>query len=258
MIVDLVPNQKTTLGISVQYDIISFSFGIAPKIFAENKDNEGSKMTFFGFSIFPGKWMQRFDYYYQKGLSLETEGIVDYLPELRTMKIGGSTSYVFNKNFSFKALAFQNEKQLRSAGSFVPELSYYYTELNGKKVEEMGSKASFINVALSPGYHYNWVIAKKFLVAGGISLGAGFTRVTDGITYTEFLTTSSLSLALGYNSDTFYGGIYLKGIVSSHIDESKVGMDDSVSYSTAFFGYRFNAPSVLEREKEKVKKKIKL
>ncbi|MFD2602425.1 DUF4421 family protein [Flavobacterium suzhouense] len=257
--VDLVPNQKTTLGVSVQYDFISFSFGIAPKFFAENKDNKGSKMTAYSMTLFPGRWMQHFDLIYQKGISLEAPQASIYYSGLKTFKVGGSTSYVFNKNYSFRALAFQSERQLKSAGSFAPQLSYYYTELNGNKTEDLKGKSYFIDVALSPAYNYNWVIAKKFLVGAGFSLGGGITYMNDeGDDETHFLSTASLSISLGYNSDTFYGGLYTKGTASNHSTESKVEMNDAVSFGTIFFGYRFNAPDVLTREKNKIKTKYNL
>lgn len=256
--VDLVPNQKTTLNIGVQYDILSVSFGVAPKFFADNKDNKDSKMTAFSFTVFPGKWMQHFDFYYQKGITLKSGDVpLIYFPELKTMKIGGTTSYVFNKNFSFSALAFQNERQLKSVGSFAPLLSYYYTELNGKRVPDLGDTTYFIDVALSPAYNYNWVIAKKFLVAGGISIGAGFTKTVDHEENpTAFLTQASLSISLGYNSDRFYGGVYSKGIVSNHKADSNTAMDDSINYATAFFGYRFDPPAIISKEREKIKEKL--
>lgn len=256
---DLVPNQKTTLNIGVQYDIAAFSFGMAPKFFADNRDrNKGSKMTAFSFDFFPKRFMQHFDFYYQKGLSLEVEDQqLIYFPGLKTLKVGGSTTYIFNPNFSFRALAFQSERQLKSAGSFTPSLSYYYTELNGKKVPDIGSSTYFIDVALSPAYNYNWVLAKNFLVAGGISLGGGFSRtVDDEENYTSFLTQASLSISLGYNSDTFYGGVYSKGVVSNHKTDSSAAMDDSINYATAFLGYRFDPPSFLEKEREKIKEKL--
>ena len=257
--VDLVPNQRTTLGISVQYDFISFGFGFAPKFFADNKDNKDSKMTTYSLTMFPGRWMQHFDFIYQKGISLETSGVSLYYPGLKTMKLGGSTAYVFNKNYSFRALAFQSERQLKSAGSFAPQLSYYYTELNGNKTEELKGKSYFIDMALSPAYHYNWVIAKKFLVGGGISLGGGITYMNDeGDDETHFLATASLSVSIGYNSETFYGGIYSKGVASNHNTESKVEMNDAMNYGTVFFGYRFNAPKAVTREKNKIKDKYKL
>lgn len=256
--VDLAPNRKTTLGVAVQYDILFFSVGFAPRFFVDNRDNKDSKMTSFSLSMFPVQWVQYFDYIYQKGMTLQTDGGNIYLSTMKSMKLGGSTSYVFNKHYSVNALSFQSERQLKSAGSFIPALSYYYTQLSGDASEGIDGKIYFIDVALSPGYNYNWVIAKKFLVAGGLSLGAGFTKTVDEeVNTTIFLTTASVNLSLGYNSDTFYGGIQSKGIASSHNTHSSVTMNDAVSYVTAFFGYRFDAPGFLTREKNKIKEKLK-
>ena len=255
--VNIDPNRKTTLGVAVQYDILYFSVGFAPKFFTDNKNNEDSKMTSFGLSLFPGRWAQHFDYIYQKGMTLETSGANVYLPKMKTLKLGGSTAYIFNKNFSINAQSFQSERQLKSAGSFMPALSYYYTELKGDKSEGIDGKVYFIDIALAPGYSYNWVIAKKFLVAGGFSLGAGFTKtVDDDINTTSLLTQATATLSLGYNSDTFYGGLFSKAIASSHTADSNVTMGDAISYVTAFFGYRFDAPEFLRKEKEKIKEKF--
>ena len=257
--VDLEPNRKTTMGVAVQYDILFFSVGFAPKFFSDNKDNKDSKMTSFSLSMFPGRIVQHFDYFYQKGLTLQTTGGSIYLPKMKTMKLGGNTSYVFNKNFSVNALSFQNERQLKSAGSFIPALSYYYTQLEGDKSEGIDGKVYFIDVAFSPGYNYNWVIAKNFLIAGGFSLGAGFTKTVDeGVNTTTLLTQATLNLSIGYNSDSFYGGIQSRGTASSHNANSNVTMGDATSYATAFFGYRFDAPEFLTREKNKIKEKYKL
>lgn len=258
IIVDLSPNRKTTLGVAVQYDILFLSIGFAPKFFTDNRDNKNSKMTSFSLSLFPGQWVQYFDYINQKGMTLEVDEGSLYLSSLKTMKLGGSTAYVFNRNYSVNALSFQSERQLKSAGSFIPTLSYYYTELSGDASEGIGGKTYFIDVALSPGYNYNWVIAKKFLVAGGFSLGAGFTRTVDEeVNTTTFLSTASLNLSLGYNSDTFYGGLQTKGIASSHSAQSNVTMNDVVSYATVFFGYRFDGPGFLTKEKNKIKERLK-
>ena len=117
----------------------------------------------------------------------------------------------------------------------------------------------FVNAAISPAYHYNWVVAKNFLISGGLSLGAGVSYFNDeGETGTEFLTQSSLTIALGYNSDTFYGGLYTKGIVSSHSTDTNVVMDDAISYGTLFLGYRFDPPKIVKQKTEEVKEKIKI
>ena len=90
-------------------------------------------------------------------------------------------------------------------------------------------------------------------------MGGGFIKTVDeGKSYTAFLSEGSLSLAIGYNSDTFYGGVYSKGVASNHKDEGNVEMDDSINYATAFFGYRFNTPKKIKEETKKIKDKLKL
>ncbi|KGO92642.1 DUF4421 family protein [Flavobacterium subsaxonicum] len=257
-VVDLTPNAKTTLGVAVQYDIISFSLGFAPKFFKDNQDNDKeSKMTSFSFNFFPKQWMQHLDLYYQKGITLESAGANVYLQNLKTIKIGGSTAYFFNKNFSFNATAFQNAKQLKSAGSFAPTLSYYYTEFNGKKQEGFGSNAYFIDVALAPAYYYNWVIAKNFMLSAGGSLGAGFTTTVDDGTTTSLLINGSLQLAPGYSGERFFCGMNIRTLFFSHQTESDVAMGDAIGYTTIFAGYRFDPPGFLEKERKKIEGKVK-
>ncbi|MGV3461574.1 MAG: DUF4421 family protein [Flavobacterium sp.] len=255
--VDVIPNQKTTLGIAVQYDIVYFSVGFAPKFFANNKDNKDSKMTSYSLNFFPGRFMQHFDLYYQKGMSLKVSGADIYLPRLKSLKIGGVTSYLFNRNFSYRATAFQNEKQLKSAGSFAPSLTYYYTELNGKEEPSLGDKSYFIDISLCPGYYYNWVIAKDFLLSGGASLGAGISTIVDDATTTSLLVAGSLQIAAGYNSERFFCGVNLRGNFTSNEAEKDVVMSNAISYATAFAGYRFDPPGFIVKEKEKLYKKLK-
>ncbi|RZJ74848.1 MAG: DUF4421 domain-containing protein [Flavobacterium sp.] len=251
--VNVEPNYKTTLGVSVQYDIISFSFGFAPSFLAENKDNKGSKMVSFSVNAFPGKWMQHFDFYYQKGFTLDSGDASIYLPGLKSFKVGGSSAYLFNREFSGKAIMLQNAKQIRSAGSFAPTLSYYYTRLSGDG-EDIKDSVYFTDFALSPAYYYNFVIAKDFMISAGLSVGAGVTLSND---YSpEALYQGSGMLTLGYNTTRFFAGINSRAFVSSH-DADGTGMDDNIAYHTIFAGYRFDAPSLLVKEKEKFEKKIK-
>lgn len=254
--VEFLPNQKTTLNVGVQYDIVAFSFGYAPAFLADNKDNKGSKMKSFSFVALPGRWMQRFDYYAQKGITLKAPESSVYFQNLKTLKIGGNTSYFFNKKFSYAATTFQNAKQLKSAGSFAPMLSYYYTEIDASDVPELNGVVSyFANIALAPAYYYNWVIAKNFLVSGGLSIGGGVTvNTAEGKSTTLGMVQASGLMSLGYNSDRFYCGVNNKTLVASHEETSNITMDDTVNYTSFFVGYRFDAPSFLEREKERIKK----
>ena len=83
LIIDLKPDAKTTLGLAVQYDIISFSLGFSPKFFEDNRNRRGGKMTSFSFDMFPGRFMQHFDLYYQRGIVLDVRTSGDiFLPGL--------------------------------------------------------------------------------------------------------------------------------------------------------------------------------
>lgn len=260
-VVDIVPNQKTTLNVGVDYDIFSFSVGYAPSFFAENKDNADSKMFSFTTAFYPGRFRQWLELYSQKGMSLESEtgNVSLYLPKLKSIKIGGSTSFVCNRNFSFRAVSLQNARQLRSQGSFAPGLSYYYTSLDARKEPQLGGKIYFVDVALDAAYYYNWVIAKHFLLASGASIGAGVSWTVDEENdYTAALYKASLLLAPGYNSERWYGGAQLRLHYAGHESEAKVEVGDAIGYFTAFIGYRFDAPQFLQTQKDKIKNTIKL
>lgn len=258
--VDIVPNQKTTLNIGFQYDIASFSVGFAPSFFAENRDNNDSKMLSFSTTFYPGRFRQAFESYYQKGMTLESEqlDVSRYMPNLKSLKIGGSTSFVFNRNFSFRAVTLQNAQQLRSQGSFVPGISYYYTSLDGRKETDLGAQTIFIDVAAEASYYYNWVIGKHFLMASGIGLGIGVNWTDDADNdYTAALYNASLMLAPGYNSERWFGGIQMRAHYSGHKSETAVEIGDGIGYVTAYVGYRFDAPPFLQRQKERIKNTLK-
>jgi len=258
--VNVVPNKRTTLNVGVNYDFISFSFGFAPDVFADNRNNRDSKMFSTSLNLFPGRIVQHFDLYYQKGMSLDVAGSDAgiYLKNLKSLKIGGSTSYLFNPNYSFRAIAMQDEKQLRSAGSFAPGISYYYTQIDGTKVENMGGQIHFIDVAVNPAYYYTWVLGGNFRFAAGLSAGAGITwTIDEPETMSAALYQGSVMLAPGYNSKTWFFGIYGKYTYADHKSDVAVNISDSVTMLTAFVGYRFDAPDFLSSEMSNVKQKLK-
>jgi len=233
----LTPNRKTSLGISANYDILAFSIGFAPAFLTENKDNKNSKLVAFSTDLFIGPWIQHFDLFYQKGMTLELLNDPSiYLKNLKTFKVGGSTSFNFNPNFSYKAKNFENERQLKSIGSFIPSLMYYYSSLQQTQEVDYNTKAKFINLAIAPAYHYNWVIEEHFLVSGGVSVGLGLTQTIDSDrSVTSLLTTSSIDLSVGYNTDNFYAGIITKGTLQKQNNDANVVGDDTIR-TVSFFG----------------------
>ncbi|RYG26493.1 MAG: DUF4421 domain-containing protein, partial [Chitinophagaceae bacterium] len=254
---EMSPNAETTLNIGVNYDIVSFSFGYAPKFFRNNDPADKSRMLAFQFSLFPKRFAQHAEFYYQKGMNLEVTGTDAsvYLPNMKTLKIGGSTAYVFNPDYSFRATQFQNARQIKSAGTFAPGIAYYYTELNGRKELDMGEKIWFADFAIFPAYHYNWVIAKYVQAMGGLALGPGLTVTRDDQTDVSFLLYGNLNLGLGYNSNTWYGGVNARAQIATHDAANQVAIGDYIGYFSAFVGYRFDAPEFVSKTMSDLKRR---
>lgn len=257
--VNIVPNHKTTLNVGVQYDIVSFSFGFAPSFFADNKDNKGSKMISFATDAFPGRFMQHLDFYYQKGMSIESPdtGASEYFSRFKSITLGGQTAYVLNPNYSARAVNLQNAKQLKSAGTLAPGLYYRYTRLEAKDEPEIGGHVRIIDIAAEASYYYTWVVAENFQLSASGTLGVGGSWTKDGQTYGSVLYKAGLMLAPGYNGDRFFAGAMLSTNANGRDAESSVTLADVTGYATAFVGYRFDPPEKLRQGKDKLKSKLK-
>ena len=243
--------------------------GYTPTFLKFNHDDEEKGKTKFfnlGTRFYVKQWMQNLELSKTKGyyISAKDFGYPDennvIFPDLKVFKIGGSTSYIFNPDFSFRAIFKQTEWQQKSSGSFVPTLSYYYTDF---KNEGMG-KDQYVDVATGPSYFYNWIIANKFLVSAGAFGGIGYSHVrssgftdgtasskSDGLNYrTEF------TVAIGYNTPKFFTGVNVSINSFYHNVETDFRVDDQQQFFEFHLGYRFGSPKKLERKMDSLQKKV--
>ncbi len=241
-ILEVVPNDKTYLGASFLFRSVEIDLGFAPNFLSENKDNEDSKLFTLNFRMFLGQWMQTLDFYNQKGFFVSNNVITIPFPELTTLKIGGTTGYIFNTNFSFRAIGFQNEWQKKSAGSFIPRFSFYYTKFNLHDGTPDAISNSF-DIAIGPGYYYNWVVKKHFIFSLGATTGFGVNfTTTDGNTDTAALYQVLFRMAIGYNSERFFTGINGSAQLLQHSTDPNTVLDDTITFAEIYIGYRFKAP----------------
>ena len=256
---EFAPNDKTYLGVSFLFRSIELDLGYAPNFLSENQDNGGSRLLTLNFRMFLGQWMQTLDFYNQKGFFANLEGGSTYFPELRTLKIGGSTSRIFNKNFSFRAIGFQNEWQKKSAGSFIPRFTYYYTRFHFDSPEVPVDTEHTVNLAVGPGYYYNLVFGKHVIFGVGATVGAGIhISNSNGDTSTNFLAQAIFRTVLGYNSVRFFSGINLNAQVLAYEDDNTTAVADSLSFVEFYVGYRFDAPKKWVEKADKFNKKYGL
>ncbi|WP_084647744.1 DUF4421 family protein [Gelidibacter mesophilus] len=250
------PNKQDHIGASVSFKFLTISYGFAPNFLAENRDNEGSKLFNINFRTYFGKFMQTLDIYNQKGFYLDGYGERSYLSDTKTFKIGGRTSYIFNENFSFRAIVSQDEKQLKNAGSFIPNLSYYYTKHKIVTDDDEGTYNSF-DISVAPAYYYNFVPADNLLISAGASAGLGINHTTSS---EESLTSLSTELnfraSIAYDISNFYLGSHYNYTIINHDSDRSTYVKDNIPYFEVFLGYRFKAPIKWVNEIDTIENKI--
>lgn len=239
----LEPNVREYLGASILFRSLEIDFGFTPDFLKSNQDNANSKLFNLNFRMFFNQWMQTIDIYNQKGFYIVVDNERLNASDAKTFKIGGSTSYIFNPSFSFRAIGFQNEWQTKSAGSFIPRMYYYYTTYSLKN-DELNENASSFDLAVSSAYYYNLCITKNLLFSLGGSAGIGMnhsSNLGEG-NLTSVLYQFSGRAVISYNSDSFFGGINSNLLILKHNVDRYTRQDDTIPFLEFYIGYRFKAP----------------
>ncbi|MHC0439511.1 DUF4421 family protein [Flavobacterium sp. 3-210] len=250
---DLIPNRKEQIGFSLNYKIIDITIGFAPKFLGGNTGDSHSKNFNFNTRFYYKKWMQSLTFINQKGFYVSDDNFTAQMPNMRSTKIGGSTSYVFNDKFSFKALVNQNEWQTKSSGSFIPNFSFYYTNIDLNTPDT--TPGDIYVFTLMPSYFYNFVISDRVLIGAGIGLGAGINDV-DGDT--SALYQADLNLKLAYNQDRFFAFASLNAVTFDQDEKVDPRLNDNIVTLKISAGYRFNPPKKVKEVYDKANEKIGL
>ena len=278
---DLKPNESVRMTASAHYRFIGVTVGFSPNFLNNNEDEvlKGeSDINSIQLRLFIKRFIQEFEYNKIEGFYIENSADFDenwtlnvdpyiQFKNLNLKRYGGKTSFVWNENFSFKALLMQNQKQIKSAGSFVPSLSYYYSELNNPTNEFVSFDENTFDLNGTAGYIHNFVFGKNhnFFASLGLSSGFGLKFAKNFIenevgelqenkqTYTNFIFDGRLNL--GYNSDKIFTGMQFNVSGVSYNKTPETNVADSNTYFQLYFGYRFGTPKMLERLFDKIHKK---
>ena len=254
----LKPNQQIRTTATLLFRFIEVDVGYTPDFLKFNKDDDkNGKTSYFniGTRLYYKKWMQNLQWYKTRGYYIdakEVNGLEQNLifSDFKVTKVGGSTSFVCNPNFSFRAIFKQSEWQKKSAGSFVPTLTYYYTEISN----ENPGKNEIFDIVAGPAYFYNWVLHDHFLISGGIYTGIGYNNSKfvggdtpnssiDGINYM-----TEVRFAVAYNSRNYFLGANVNFNSFYNKLESNVKVSEQQQFLEFYFGYRFKAPEKLLRK----------
>ena len=275
---NLYPNTPTNLRLKLNYKIISLSFQFAPDFIPGNGDEDlkGNTKSFeLGTSLIVKHWFFDLSYSKVKGFYLENSD--DYItrakedpyiqfPDLNYKGFALTSGYFNNTKFSFRSLTSQTERQLKSAGSFIPAFNFRYYTIDDKSQGTSSQKTSNIEASIGPGYAHTFVVKENFYLSLGLLTNFGYLRTklttrfpTGNINTTQdnFIFRWDYKTGIGYNGKKFYTGLYanVSGTEYKQENTTAVNFETRVFYHL-FFGMRIKSPSYIERKMNKIEEKM--
>ena len=280
----LYPNITTILNLGLDYRFISFSVGFAPKFFPGNGDDEtyGNTKTFsLGMSTIFSHWMAGVKYGRVQGYYLHnTSELIDYwqkgdpylqLPKHETVTVNANLGYSFNDKLSFRSLTSFTERQLKSAGSFIPAIYFEFFRMDPHRPPSArvfaNPRSENYELVIGPGYYYTYVHDERFFASIGAYLGAGFVHSKISIQFVNDVANAYQNdaalrwegkAAIGYNGRSFFTGFYVNISDLYYEQNNNRGnvIQDLHAYYQFMIGVRLGAPKWLKRQMNKMEEKM--
>ncbi|GAB1309719.1 DUF4421 domain-containing protein [Urechidicola sp. KH5] len=287
--VKIEPNLGLRYAFVVSYKFLSVRLGIRPKPSGTSATEKGKPKSFrLKFALLFNKWSHDFEYNQVRGYYIVDKGITDEIfpsdasnhiqfPDLTTRVFSGTSAYKLNDNYSVRATISQTERQLKSAGSFIPSIDYWYynfdgldtyKNLSGETIERNKYlETQGFNIAVNMGYYYTFVKKNWFANAFAIpGVGVDFnwseafengSSIKDN--FQELLWSFKGGIGAGYNGEKIFGGAsFVKHITNESNNSDKVQFQLSKNSFFLFIGYRFKAPKQIAKPIDKIEEKIPL
>ncbi|RLD56516.1 MAG: hypothetical protein DRJ01_15145 [Bacteroidetes bacterium] len=181
--------------------------------------------------------------------------------DIETVSIGCNLTYSFNnKKFSYKSAFIQNERQKKSAGSFLlgafvsafaigadHDIIPYYSIKTFNENLHLVSASSF-SLGISVGYIYTFVIRKNYFVTlslvPGFALGgySGTTVLNKTIFNPVKVDGKTLArVSIGYNSKKYYYGfLFVNDNYTSSNQEKNIGVNYGANIFKFYIGRKFS------------------
>lgn len=212
----------------------------------DNSKSYTGSLNFF----FSDRWRQELKYSYYKGFFSDDIDADFSSTELQGFE--GSTYFIINPYFSFRAHYAQTERQLKSAGSFIPRLNYIFSKMHPNIVNSINTEPidelKSLDIIAQVGYMHTFVIKNKWFATVGLHPGLGYnyseyefvdgTKIND--TFDAFTFALNGEASIGYNAYRFFFGA--TGDFKNYNYSNS--QDDAFNRNTSCFslhiGYRFN------------------
>lgn len=258
----LIPLSEYQLGASINYKWVALGVRFTPK-FLMNPDfnNDFQESSSLGLSLnffYSDRWRQELNYNSFTGFYTEIE-LTDkninktiILSDTKYESFVGSTYFIVNKNFSFRAHYAQTERQLKSAGSFIPRLKYGFSNtdiaFNDDEFINEINKLNNLFIIGQIGYLHTFVFNKKWFATAGLHPGFGYSH-TELKYYKkkgpiELFNSATFTLdgelAIGYNDYRWFFGASLNFRNNNYSNNQLDEFNNLSGYFNIYSGYRFN------------------
>ncbi len=211
--VSYMPNSPVGLGLSVSYKNFSLSGGMGFR-FLRNKKLGETRVIDWQYHHYGRKFI--FDVFFQnyKGFYNKDENdrkIIHTYPDIKIIQYGAFGQYIFNnKKFSYRAAFDQNERQLKSAGSFQLGGGFYFNQVSSDTTLTINEKNKLnkYQLSISGGYVHTFVIKKNYFAAIGVSAGLNIgTESLSPIKKLELSPSLFPRMSTGYNGSNWSIGL---------------------------------------------------
>jgi hypothetical protein len=281
------PNLRFRYALGFNYKYLSLRLGLRSTVSNDNKIEKGNSDHYrLKMKLLFTNWSHRFEYNYVKGYYIKNseDFAQNYktisnniqMPDLKTNIYSGTTAYKLNKNYSIRAVESQTEIQIKSAGSFIPSIDYWYYKIcdsqkfiapDGSEIlRDTYSKFSGINTVINAGYYYTYIYKKNWYIHAYAAPGVGvdFYKVTTTTPESRFTDKSNSFVfsiqsgaAIGYNNEKFYGGLdYKNRHTYENYGVEQFQFNTSKNTFHIFIGYRFRPPKQVTRSVDYIEGKV--
>lgn len=260
-VLDLKPAAQYQLGYSFDYKWVALSLYYTPKFLLDTQNNpdlEESNSLFTNLNFFyTDQWRQELSYRYYKGFysdfgTAATGNEPGLLTNTTLETFEGSTFFIANPNFSFRAHYAQTERQLLSAGSLIPKIRYAYSVIkpNFQNITTPNElrQINSIDVLAQVGYLYTFVYDQKWFATAGLHPGIGYNYSAHQYDhgspikdiFNSFTLAMNTEIAMGYNSYRWFFGGNLKWRNYNYTNNQEDQFGRDAFYFSVHLGYRLN------------------
>ncbi len=283
----LSPNIGLRYALGFNYRFLTVRFGIRPGISDESKKDKGVSDEFkFRIKLLFNNWSHRLEYNYVKGFYIKNtdDFIINYsdndnhfqFPDMKTSTFSGTSAYKFNENYSVRATESQTEIQIKSAGTLMPSINYWFYKISDMQtyLNEQGEiierdkyhKFQGINTIANIGYYYTFVYRKNWYANLYAAPGVGIDfykikTITPDEKFTnnnnDFIFSFQSGAAIGYNSNRYYfGADFHNRFTNQSISKNQFQFSTSRNTFHIFVGYRFKPPKTVSKTIEIIEGKV--